>query len=175
MNDSGDVYVPNNYISPDGMTKLHSRRNTLSSETIEKVEEPIQPSMIKSLSRRNVTQVDSIEKNRSNRLLNRIGLMLYNGTLSSSFQISVTIFTIWALFSDNIRLARTTKDADLSFEVIITIIFFFFIYEIIIRLLYEDKYFTIPKFTSERADETFFERWYRRSKVGSFYFCFKPL
>jgi hypothetical protein len=86
------------------------------------------------------------------------------------FQLFVTIFTLWALFSDDIRLSSTEKNADVVFETIISIIFFFFLIEIIGKLFCEEKYFHIPKKKKPDIEESLYDRWYRRLRIGSFYF-----
>lgn len=82
----------------------------------------------------------------------------------------MSIITIWALFSDDIRLAATMKDADLGFEVVISICFFMFLSEIVLasyakgqEYLYLPDQVRLPK-------ETAYQSFIRRIKIGSFYF-----
>jgi hypothetical protein len=51
------------------------------------------------------------------------------------------LFTIWALFSDDIKMLSTTNDADPGFSIAIIIIQFFFFLEIIICSLCIERYF----------------------------------
>ena len=82
----------------------------------------------------------------------------------------MAIFTLWALYNDDIRLAATGKDADLAFEVVITIGFFLFLAEIMASCFYKEGYLCIPVW-KRLEDETFYESIVRRSTTtGSFYF-----
>jgi hypothetical protein len=81
----------------------------------------------------------------------------------------MSIYTIWALFNDDIRLSGTDKDADLGFTIVISIGFFLFVIEIMAQVFCKPDYFLVPKW--ERGDnEDFWEMWWRRAQVGSFYF-----
>lgn len=95
--------------------------------------------------------------------------MVKNFTESTSMTILMSFMTVWALFDDDIRLAATDKDADLTFEVIISIAFFLFVYEFLANCFYKADYLLLP------AKEKFFDpSWTVRISnfltVGSFYF-----
>ena len=89
---------------------------------------------------------------------------------STPVVITMSIITIWALFSDDIRLAATMKDADLGFEVVISICFFMFLSEIILASYAKgQEYLYIPDQT-RLPKETAYQSFIRRIKIGSFYF-----
>lgn len=85
------------------------------------------------------------------------------------FSFTMIIMTIWALYQTDIRLAGTDLEADTGFEAVISIIFFFFLFEIGLQCLYKNEYFERPKWSPE-PDETWLDTWYRRTQIGSFYF-----
>ncbi len=62
--------------------------------------------------------------------------------------IIMSLFTIWALFSDDIRLAAAPKEADSAFVIIITIAFFLFLTELIAQCYYKEGYLGLPSFKS---------------------------
>ena len=82
---------------------------------------------------------------------------------------TMSVFTIWALFDNDIRLAAAGKDADLGFLVVISIIFFCFILEIIASSIYKNDYLMIPDMKRRRY-EPLLESIIRRLQIGSFYF-----
>lgn len=81
----------------------------------------------------------------------------------------MSVYTIWALFSDDIRLSGTGKSADLGFEVVISIGFFLFVFEILAACFYKDGYLHIEDWNSKRG-ESIIGTWMRRLQFGSFYF-----
>lgn len=83
--------------------------------------------------------------------------------------IIMSIFTIWALFSDDIRLSATEKDADEGFMVVISIAFFLFFAEMCAGCYYKKNYLNLPSFKSV-PDETFTDKITRLTNFGSFYF-----
>jgi hypothetical protein len=83
--------------------------------------------------------------------------------------IVMSLFTIWALFSDDIRLSATTKEADLGFTVVISIAFFLFLLEIIAVSYYKEGYLKLPNFKGT-PNETFWDKVKRIVHFGSFYF-----
>lgn len=83
--------------------------------------------------------------------------------------IVMSLFTIWALFSDDIRLAATMKDADIGFMVVISVAFFLFFLELIAASYFKEGYLILPNFTPV-PDETFWGKVKRLTSVGSFYF-----
>jgi hypothetical protein len=83
--------------------------------------------------------------------------------------IVMSLFTIWALFSDDIRLAATRKDADEGFMVVISIAFFLFFTEILAASYYKAGYLNLPSMTPVPG-ETFGAKMSRLCNVGSFYF-----
>ncbi|RYY84828.1 hypothetical protein EON63_08530 [archaeon] len=86
-----------------------------------------------------------------------------------AFSILMTILTFWALYQTDIRLAGTDQEADLGFEVVISIVFFVFLFEIGLQCIYNDEYLSLPEWTAQ-SDEFWYEIWPRRLKFGSFYF-----
>jgi len=82
----------------------------------------------------------------------------------------LALFTIWALFNDDIRLATAPKEADYTFLVIISIIFFVFVMEIVMASIYSSEYLGIPDWSPKRDDETWNKFGTRVITVGSFYF-----
>lgn len=88
---------------------------------------------------------------------------------SSFFTGLMSVLTIWALYNSDIKFAATEKDADTAFEVIITIAFFLFILEIFMQCFYKEGYFFVPQWRP-LDDEEWYETWYRRIQIGSFYF-----
>jgi hypothetical protein len=83
--------------------------------------------------------------------------------------ILMALFTIWALFSDDIRLAATSKEADLGFMIVITIAFFLFGLELIAGCLYKEGYLMLPDLTPVPG-ETVPQKLKRLFSFGSFYF-----
>jgi len=82
---------------------------------------------------------------------------------------SMAVMTIWALFSDDLRLALAAKWADTTFTVIISLGFFMFTAEILAASFCKDDYLYIP--TQEiLPGETVLSSYWRRIGVGSFYF-----
>ena len=93
---------------------------------------------------------------------------------STPFVALMSILTIWALYSDDIRLAATTKDSDLGFMIIISIAFFLFLIEIFAQSFYKEGYLYVnPKMFRQPGDK-FLAVWKRRVYYmftnGSFYF-----
>jgi hypothetical protein len=82
---------------------------------------------------------------------------------------TMSVFTIWALFDNDIRLAVAGKDADLGFVIVISIIFFCFILEIFASAIYKADYLMIPDMKRRRY-EPLLESIIRRLQIGSFYF-----
>jgi hypothetical protein len=81
----------------------------------------------------------------------------------------MTLFTFWALFQGDIKFAATEKSADDAFEVIISILFFAFLFEIFLQSFYKDDYCSVPTWKA-LPDETIWDTWYRRLQIGGFYF-----
>jgi hypothetical protein len=88
---------------------------------------------------------------------------------SAQMMVVMGILTIWTLFQGDIRLAGTEKNADLAFQVIISICFFFFSIEILLQCFYKNGYLNLPSWNSEEAED-FLSKWKRRFTLGSFYF-----
>lgn len=83
--------------------------------------------------------------------------------------IIMSLFTIWALFSDDIRLAATDSTADEGFMVVISIAFFLFLLEIFAASFYKEGYLCLPNFTPTPGES----KWdivKRLCNFGSFYF-----
>lgn len=83
--------------------------------------------------------------------------------------IVMSLFTIWALFSDDIRLAAAPKEADETFVIIISIAFFLFFIECLAGCYYKPGYLELPSFTPVPG-ETIFGKIKRICNLGSFYF-----
>lgn len=83
--------------------------------------------------------------------------------------IVMSILTVWALFSDDIRLAATTQEADEGFMIVISLAFFLFFLEMVAASYYKEGYLLLPSFTSV-PDETFWDKVSRLTNLGSFYF-----
>ena len=81
----------------------------------------------------------------------------------------MAVLTIWALYSDDLRLAFSDENADLGFDVVITLTFILFLVEIFAQSFYKADYLPIPEW-KRQPYESWFNCWYRRSQVGSFYF-----
>jgi hypothetical protein len=88
---------------------------------------------------------------------------------SSPWSSFMTLVTIWTLFQTDIKYAGTESEADTGFEVVITIFFFTFWFEIIAQSIYKEGYFVIPSWEPEPG-ESLYETWIRRLSFGSFYF-----
>ena len=83
--------------------------------------------------------------------------------------ILMTLLTIWALYSTDIKLAATSQSSDQGFEIAISIAFFLFLIEIFAQIVYKDDYLHIPSWKPEQG-ETILNTWWRRMQIGSFYF-----
>lgn len=83
--------------------------------------------------------------------------------------IVMSLFTIWALFSDDIRLAAAPKEADEGFVVVISIAFFLFLAELLAACYYKEGYLDLPNFTPV-PNEKFSDKCKRLLNFGSFYF-----
>jgi hypothetical protein len=95
---------------------------------------------------------------------------LLEGLIESSFwSTMMSVVTIWTLFQTDIKYSGTGKEADLAFEVIISLFFFLFLFEIFAQSIYKEDYFTLPKWEAEPG-ETMWQTWKRRAQIGSFYF-----
>lgn len=88
---------------------------------------------------------------------------------SSAWMSFMGVLTIWTLYQGDIRQAGTHKEADLAFEVIISICFFLFAIEIFLQCFYKEGYLVIPTWEPENG-ESFRELWEKRLRLGSFYF-----
>lgn len=90
-------------------------------------------------------------------------------TESTVVTVFMSVATIWALFDDDIRLSATEPEADLPFEVIISICFFAFIAEVLAGCFYKEGYVKLPimeKFHDPKWSVRFFNLFH----FGSFYF-----
>lgn len=88
---------------------------------------------------------------------------------SAPVTVLMSLFTIWALFSDDIRLASAPKEADEAFVIVITIAFFLFVLELLAGCYYKEGYLHLPNFTSA-PNESFWDKVKRIGNFGSFYF-----
>ena len=83
--------------------------------------------------------------------------------------LTMGVFTLWALFENDIRLAATGKDADEAFLVIVSIIFFCFSIEIVCSIYCKNGYWYVPNM-ERTPDEMLFSSIVRRCQIGSFHF-----
>jgi hypothetical protein len=90
-------------------------------------------------------------------------------TESLPVTILMSLFTIWALFSDDIRLAATTKEADMGFMIVISIAFILFSLELLAGCIYKENYLCLPDF-KPLPQETLTQKIRRICTFGSFYF-----
>ena len=88
---------------------------------------------------------------------------------SSPVVVLMAVLTVWALFSDDLRLAAADMEADDAFTAIISIAFFLFTFEIIAASFAKDDYLFIPEQRLLKG-ETVFQSLRRRLEIGSFYF-----
>ena len=90
-------------------------------------------------------------------------------TVFISFMIFLALFSI---FSDDIRLSSTSKSADLSFEAVISVIFFILVIEILMSCYYKEDYMTLPSFKKRSKDKgpPTWKSYIKRFRFGSFYF-----
>ena len=114
-------------------------------------------------------EIDGEEKHEASEWRNKLKQSMNNFLTSPMYAATIAIFTLWALFSDDIRLGATDKSSDLGFSILISIIFFAFILEMAIRIWCEEGYFVIPVWDIEKF-ETNVQKIYRLIKIGSFYF-----
>jgi len=92
-----------------------------------------------------------------------------SGLLESSPVIStMSLITIWALFSDSIRLSGTNEPSDSGFDTFISIVFFIFATEILLSLYAKPEYRSIPSFELQ-PQETRAAYYWRCAQIGSFY------
>jgi len=110
----------------------------------------------------------SIEEQRNQNWL-RAKAAIENFAESPFFVSLMAVLTVWALYNNDIKFAATDKEADLAFEVIISIAFFLFILEIGMSCVYKPDYWWLPDW-KPLEDEEWLQTWIRRSQVGSFYF-----
>ena len=90
-------------------------------------------------------------------------------TVFISFMIILALFSI---FSDDIRLSSTSKDADVIFEAVTSVIFFILLLEIMMTIYYKEDYMTIPSFKKRAKDKgpPTWKTFIKRFRCGSFYF-----
>ena len=94
---------------------------------------------------------------------------------AKNFVKLMIIFTLWSLFSNDLRLAMTPPHADIGFEIVISIIFFVFLFEIIILSYCKPRYCSIPflRLRNALASKDEVSTWklfFRKFHFGSFYF-----
>jgi hypothetical protein len=80
----------------------------------------------------------------------------------------MSLITIWALFSDSIRLAGTNQSADVGFDTFISIIFFIFTIEIVLSMVAKPEYRAIPSFARAENEPSAAYLW-RIAQIGSFF------
>jgi hypothetical protein len=92
---------------------------------------------------------------------------------SSVWSVLMTVVTIWTLFQTDLKYGLARKEADSSFEVIISIFFFLFLFEIFAQMVYNPLYFIFPSSWEEMkksSEEGWFPYLSRLFSFGSFYF-----
>lgn len=123
-------------------------------------------------------EMNSAESNRSGRqstksaqsdILTIAKTHVENVAESLTVTCVMSVATIWALFDDDIRLAATEKDADIPFEIIISICFFLFLLEICASCFYKDGYAKLP-IPEKFHDPSWSVRFFNCFHFGSFYF-----
>jgi len=86
-----------------------------------------------------------------------------------TFVTFMMILTFWALFSNDIRVSVLPKEADAPFEIIVTIAFFLFVFEIVATSIVKPLYILLPDWEAKEGESTF-DTWTRRCVFGDFYF-----
>ena len=100
--------------------------------------------------------------------LNAVQVFLDSFLESMPVVAFMSCITLWALFSDNIRLAGTRYSADTGFDTLTSIIFFLFVSEIVLSAYCKPTYRGIIDLTIIQG-ETKLARYIRLAQVGSFY------
>jgi hypothetical protein len=85
------------------------------------------------------------------------------------FVVLMAVLTMWALYGSDIKLAASPGSADLGFEVIMSVVFFMFVFEIVLQCFYKEDYMWFPDWEA-LPEETPIYLWMRRLQFGSFYF-----
>ena len=88
---------------------------------------------------------------------------------SAPVTIIMSLFTIWALFGDDIRLSSTTKESDEGFLIVISIAFFLFLLEILASSYYKEGYLNLPNLTYVKG-QSITSLLGNLCNFGSFYF-----
>lgn len=90
-------------------------------------------------------------------------------TIFITFMIFLALFSI---FSDDIRLSSTSKEADVSFEAVTSVIFFILVLEIAMTIYYKEDYMVLPNFKKKAKDKgpLTWRQWIKQFRFGSFYF-----
>ena len=83
------------------------------------------------------------------------------------YVIFMSLITIWALFSDNIRIAGCTSEDDAGFDGFISLVFFLFVLEIILSFYAKKDYRGVLDFRDVTSMNGLF---YSLQNIGSFYF-----
>lgn len=84
--------------------------------------------------------------------------------------ILMSLLTIWALFSEDIRLSSTNKSSDFIFVVIISIAFILFLFEIILNCFYKENYFNFQLLLNLKYQRNYLNIMKKILLIGSFYF-----
>lgn len=85
------------------------------------------------------------------------------------FVLLMALYTIWALYNDDIRLAASNKNADQAYEIVISVGFFLFIFEIFATSFYKPEYINLPNL-KRGENESLYQYVTRVAQFGSFYF-----
>ena len=114
---------------------------------------------------------NEVTKGRTDVITNRErSLQFIESTSVTSF---MAVVTIYALYSDDVRVLGFDKSADTAFVVSSSIAFFLFLIEIGVQCWCQDNYINIPKDVRCGRDASTQEKWESFRKfawIGSFYF-----
>ena len=90
--------------------------------------------------------------------------------LDNNYVVSLMmLLTLWALFSNDIKVAAAPKQGDNGFAVVITIAFFLFVLEILFTCYVNPNYIKLPDW-DPLPNESTMDLWIRRMTFGDFYF-----
>lgn len=88
---------------------------------------------------------------------------------STAFISIMIVVAMWSIFSDGIRLTLTNKDADDTFVIMTSIIFYVFLLEIILTSYYKEDYVSLP-FIQKLKSPITVKSFLKACRCGSFYF-----
>ena len=118
---------------------------------------------------KNAQRVVTESNNKQSRNILRAKAAVEAFAESMYFSGFMSVLTIWALYQGDIRVAATGKEADLGFQVVISMAFFLFFLELLMFCFYKEGYMYMPE-QMRLPGETWSAMWMRRLQLGSFYF-----